>query len=196
MSKFKENSIVVIIGNAVGGLSKILPIGYETKVIMVSTYDETCLVSDKKDEASGSYWFPFSSLQLKSEYDMQNKSETKRIPFDLERAKRGDKVIDNKGRNVRIVCFDRKEEGYPLLTLHDAGDREYCDSHPSCGGRCLFMAPIEREAYCIALRNRNDGGVFMASSTSETFDHAEFRYAESYAEHFDLISITKISWTE
>jgi hypothetical protein len=65
MSKFKENSIVVIIGNAVGGLNNILPIGYETRVIMVSTYDETCLVSDKKDEASGSYWFPFSSLQLK-----------------------------------------------------------------------------------------------------------------------------------
>ena len=37
-------------------------------------------------------------------------------PFDIERAKRGDKVITRDGHAVRIVCFDALGE-YPVVAL-------------------------------------------------------------------------------
>ena len=38
------------------------------------------------------------------------------IPFDIERAKRGDKVVTRDGNAVRIVCFDALGE-YPVVGL-------------------------------------------------------------------------------
>ena len=37
-------------------------------------------------------------------------------PFDVERAKRGDKVITRDGNDVRILCFDALGE-YPVIAL-------------------------------------------------------------------------------
>ena len=37
-------------------------------------------------------------------------------PFDIERAKRGDKVITREGNAVRIVCFDALGD-YPIVAL-------------------------------------------------------------------------------
>lgn len=38
-------------------------------------------------------------------------------PFDLEKAKEGKPVCTRDGRPVRIICYDRKDEKYPIVAL-------------------------------------------------------------------------------
>lgn len=54
---------------------------------------------------------PLESIEL---VDVMFKQEP--TPFDIERAKRGDKVVTRDGSDVRIVCFDALGE-YPVVAL-------------------------------------------------------------------------------
>lgn len=38
-------------------------------------------------------------------------------PFNLEESKAGKKVITKDGREVKILCWDRKEQKYPIVAL-------------------------------------------------------------------------------
>ena len=57
---------------------------------------------------------------VKSAKKMKNKKK-KLIPFDLERAKAGDPVITGDGKDVRIICFDRNSEKFPIVVLKEDG---------------------------------------------------------------------------
>ncbi|WP_140920181.1 hypothetical protein [Limnobaculum xujianqingii] len=78
-------------------------------------------------------------------------------PFDLEAAKAGKPVVDRRGQHVRIICFDAKTQGYPLVALiHIRGDeipfsytehgRFYGKGDSPCE-RDLFMASTKREGF-------------------------------------------------
>ena len=41
----------------------------------------------------------------------------KKIPFNAELAKKGAKVQTADGRDVRILCYDRKSKDYPIVAL-------------------------------------------------------------------------------
>lgn len=49
----------------------------------------------------------------------------KLLQFDIEKAKAGAKVETREGRPVRIVCYDKKPEAYPILALVTDKDSEY-----------------------------------------------------------------------
>lgn len=77
-------------------------------------------------------------------------------PFDLEAAKNGAKLITRDGRPARIVCWDRKDEDYPLCALLE--DKEGHEQYYSYtkNGRIylegedefdLFMAPTKHEGW-------------------------------------------------
>lgn len=57
----------------------------------------------------------------------------KLIPFDIEKAKAGAKVVTREGLAVRMLCYDRKNE-QPVISLvtHDDG-REYVHSNEVSG---------------------------------------------------------------
>lgn len=46
-------------------------------------------------------------------------------PFDIEKAKAGHPVCTRDGRKARIICFDVKGDGYPIIALIDEGESEY-----------------------------------------------------------------------
>lgn len=46
-------------------------------------------------------------------------------PFDLDAAKRGEKVCLRDGTPVRIVCFDRKHDFLKLIVLVSTKDDDY-----------------------------------------------------------------------
>ncbi len=214
MSKFKEGDLCVAMGTQVNECFNPVNIGDQLRVTLVD--------DDKDDDKFEQFYYVSiigtgtisymkeSSLQFKSEYDkaMQNKTEPKRVPFDLERAKKGDKIsfredigeffakIHNQGEDIFLFKLSDYGHGLNEYIMTMANGVIYHGLKGQPANECFFMAPVERQAYCIALRNRNDGNIFMASKTSETFDHAELRYAESFAEYFDLIAINKISWIE
>lgn len=45
--------------------------------------------------------------------------KTKLIPFDVQKAKDGAKIVTGDGWEVRIPVFDRKLKDYPILALID-----------------------------------------------------------------------------
>ena len=66
------------------------------------------------------------------------------IPFDVERAKRiqaGEepgKIVTRAGRNVRVVCWDRHDDTYPIIALFWSKERinEVCKTYRNNG--CFF----------------------------------------------------------
>lgn len=48
----------------------------------------------------------------------------KQLPFDIEKAKAGAKVETRGGSPVRIVCYDKKPELFPILALVNYKDVE------------------------------------------------------------------------
>ena len=51
------------------------------------------------------------------EANKEQKSTFRVIPFDIEKAKQGAKVVTRDGHNVRILCFDRNSDIYPIVAL-------------------------------------------------------------------------------
>ncbi len=58
------------------------------------------------------------------EANEQQKPTVRTIPFDIEKAKQGAKVVTRDGRNVRILCFDRNSDEYPIVVLIQKKDGE------------------------------------------------------------------------
>lgn len=69
-------------------------------------------------------------------------------PFDLEAAKRGDKVVTRDGRKARILCFDVvNRNSYPILVL--IKDEEY-------GIENIHLMNPEGKYYSDGTGHRND----------------------------------------
>lgn len=49
----------------------------------------------------------------------------KKIPFNIEKAKAGAKVETRNGDPVRILCYDKKPDNYPILALINKESGEY-----------------------------------------------------------------------
>ena len=75
------------------------------------------------------------------------KTKYKTIPFDVERAKRisnGEeegKIVTRDGKEVRIICFDVKNDKYPIIGLVKEGDKEAPETFKKNG----IYAPDEKE---------------------------------------------------
>lgn len=85
-------------------------------------------------------------------------------PFDLEKAKAGAKVCTRDGRSARIICFDRKQQTYPIVALIQHEFKKYEEdltTHCKDGKRCptleqredLFMAPEKKEGWLNVFRD-------------------------------------------
>lgn len=79
-------------------------------------------------------------------------------PFDLELAKAGHPLQTSNGRPARIICYDRKNEYYPIVALVENPDFESEDAeeytiygrhniHVVSSDLDLYMAPIKREGW-------------------------------------------------
>lgn len=91
---------------------------------------------------------------------------TKLLPFDLEAAKAGAKVVTRDGRPARVVCFDKisQEEGLSLVALISNEDYEYMISLYKNGrvfraseeSADLFMAPTPVKRWRVIYRGADD----------------------------------------
>lgn len=114
-------------------------------------------------------------------------------PFDIEAAKRGEKVITRDGREVRIICFDRVNKIYPIIGLvrhKDKSEGVYSfDINGSQFGNGfskeldLFMAPKKKTLwYCLA--KSETGRIFTSSLySSEEYMSELLAHCEILATH-------------
>ena len=120
-------------------------------------------------------------------------------PFNLEEAKSGKPVCTRSGRPARIICFDRKDDRYPLVVLIDNDGSESCylfykngKLFVSAGEESendLFMAPTTHEGW-INLFHGADGAIKL----SNLYTSKQAAINNSNIKKF--ITTVKIEWEE
>lgn len=117
-------------------------------------------------------------------------------PFNIEEAKKGAKVCTRDGRKARIICFDRREEKYPIVALIADGENgEWVDTY-SPEGRSysgltsetdLFMAPEKHEGWI---------NIYKGGECSPKVWQSEQSARGSVIGNEDYITTIKIEWEE
>lgn len=208
MNRFKQGDDVVLID--VTGLSE-----SEKLKGSVFKYDMDFVSGDKWGHISNdtvAMTAPWTSLQLKSEYDMQNnqnKTEVKRIPFDLERAIKGDKVIDREGSiyhdffltksGILYAWFKRNESDVELYTTYNERGEWLCtrsmEAYPNHQHYHLFMAPVEKKGW-IGIMKTNEDHITAIVTHAYPDEISLLNAINEYFTERILICTKEISWTE
>ena len=105
------------------------------------------------------------------------------IPFDVQRAKRSSngeeegKIVTRDGKEVRIICFDLKNDKYPIIGLVKEGDKEAPETFKKNG----IYAPDEKECeYDLFLSvpewtTFKDGDVYKTESGSVAIYNGNYK---------------------
>ncbi len=116
--------------------------------------------------------------------------------FDLEAAKAGAPVCTGDGRKARIICFDVKDERYPIVALVEEDGEEILRSYTAKGSiECedadsLMMASTKHEGWINICKSygsyATDGYIYATEETAK-------RGCEAMEGYIDTI---KIEWEE
>ena len=111
------------------------------------------------------------------------------------------KVVTRDGRKVRILCTDREDLDFPIITLikKKLGGGEVLYAHTKDGLYCntcstihdLFFAPEKHEGWINIYRNEDEDyykGMVIFSSKEDAIEKGR-RFS-------DYITTTKIEWEE
>ena len=111
------------------------------------------------------------------------------------------KVVTRDGRNVRIICTDRRKDDYPIVALcsMDNGSENCYSYHPngkmhlnvdSCMD--LFFAPEKHEGW-INLAINSSGEIFVATN----HPHKDEKTAKlAVSDKSNVVATCKITWEE
>lgn len=119
--------------------------------------------------------------------------------FDLEAAKNGAPVIARNGEKVRILCFDRKNNYYPIIALTNSDNGEEFDSFAIDGGfysadrishKDLVMAPVKKTGWINIYHTMTSGRTISGMTIYET---KEMAMANTQVE---AVACTQIEWEE
>ena len=110
--------------------------------------------------------------------------------FDLEAAKLGKPVCTRDGRKARIICFDCKDQHYPIVALIECDDTEVVQNYSNKGeaiigdewDKDLMMLPEKKEGWVNVYKD----------SVYDTKDEALIGRSESRG----YIGTIKINWSE
>lgn len=121
--------------------------------------------------------------------------------FDLEKAKAGHPVCTRDGKEVRILCFDKKGR-FPVVALVKDGDNEDAFSYDDTGRYIddgkeypydLFMKTVKQEKWInIYDSNRH---LFTGGSLYDSKKEAE-KNAEKDKETYLYYKTAKVEWDE
>ena len=111
------------------------------------------------------------------------------------------KVVTRDGRNVRILCTDREDLDFPIITLiKKKFGGEVIYAHTKDGLYCntcstihdLFFAPEKHEGWVNIYKSKYDG-----YELSQVYQRKEDAENEKYINDSDVyIATTKIEWEE
>ena len=117
-------------------------------------------------------------------------------PFNLKEAKKGKPVCTRNGLPVRIVCFDRINNSYPIVALIDRGVKEELVTYTNEGKYSiddhvndLVMVSNKKVAYVVMER----------VSTKLLATYSTIEGAQSYIKEFcsnDNLIIGTLTWEE
>lgn len=126
--------------------------------------------------------------------------------FNLELAKAGHPVQTKNGRPVRIICYNKVDANYPIVTLVKRLDVEKEETiHYTLDGRFnvevkddkfdLVMAPIKKEGWINVYRSSNGA---MYTEQERIYNSEEEAIAGKFDRTYNRVYVTskKIEWEE
>lgn len=123
-------------------------------------------------------------------------------PFNMEEAKKGRRVVDAEGHEVRILCFDKSGDSYPVVALIKDGNGFECLKQFTEEGMYittgetvmdLKMAPVDKQGWVSLYRSSQTGEVYCG----ETICDSEYRAEDIHENDGDeKVDIVRIRWTE
>ena len=146
---------------------------YKLKIYGYSTKDKRVCFSDGYDV--------FIKAKQNKE-DMEEKKLNLK-PFDIQKAREGKPVCTRDGRKARIICFDLKNDEYPIVAAVGNGSSETLFSYTTNGeiadgiesDKDLMMLPEKRIGW---ININKDAGLFTSKEEAErdcTKDYATVR---------------------
>lgn len=123
--------------------------------------------------------------------------------FDIELAKAGVPVCTRDGHKARIVCFDYKNDKYPLIVLISKHDGEWLSPYTANGmfdrheesKLDLFMAPATHTGY-VAIYRDAEGNTVVGSQVYESEEIAKMKGGLQSPYRSEPVGYSKIEWEE
>lgn len=123
-------------------------------------------------------------------------------PFNMEEAKKGKRVVDAEGHEVRILCFDKSGDRYPVVALvkdnngfeclkQFTEERMYVIEGENVMD--LKMVPMDKQGWINLYRSSQTGEVYCG----ETICDSEYRAEDIHENDGDeKVDIVRIRWAE
>lgn len=122
--------------------------------------------------------------------------------FNMEEAKKGKRVVDAEGHEVRILCFDKSGDIYPVVALVKNDNGFECLKQFTEEGMYitsgetvmdLKMVPVDKQGWINLYRSSQTGEVYCG----ETICDSEYRAEEIHENEGDeKVDIVRIRWAE
>lgn len=118
-------------------------------------------------------------------------------PFDIELAKAGHSVCLKNGKKARVICFDVKQQGYPVIALVEEDGKEVVMSYTEKGQTCAYPS-----AYDLMMASEKKTGWINIMDSKEPYVYCAKVYPtemEAIADVLDVedyIATIQIEWGE
>lgn len=123
-------------------------------------------------------------------FDKKEKGKLNLKPFDLKAAKLGKPVCTRDGRNARIICFDLKNDEYPIVAAVGNDSSETLFSYTTNGE---IANGIESDKDLMMLPEKKEGWVNLYKSSAHSTKEEAMKYRNKCNDYIDTI---KIEWEE
>ena len=139
----------------------------------------------------------FIDIEIQTKEDMEEKKLNLK-PFDIQKAREGKPVCTRDGRKARIICFDLKNDEYPIVAAVGNDSSETLFSYTTNGeiadgiesDKDLMMLPEKKEGWVNVYKkeqNRYVKGIFPSREIALNFISEKSR---------EYIATIKITWEE
>ena len=166
-------------------------------------FQATNIAEDKKElEVLDSFLLRCWQMGWLKQYEDVEEKKTNLSPFDIQKAREGKPVCTRDGRKARIICFDLKNEEYPIVAAigNDSSETLLCytingeivkGSYKS--DKDLMMLPEKKEGWVNVYNHL--GVITLSHNPFDTKEEAleELKSASGRAYCVDTI---KINWEE
>lgn len=119
-------------------------------------------------------------------------------PFDIERAKDGDKVVTRDGRDVEILKYDRIHPSQPIVALLDEGGWQHVSLFTHCG-RYLSPSTDHCNDLMMATKKKSITKWFNIDKSGFAYSYFSENDAKQDALYFDCVIIAQpvpFEWEE
>ena len=113
-------------------------------------------------------------IEIKQNKEDMEENKLSLKPFDIQKAREGKPVCTRDGRKARIICFDKKNDYYPIIALVETEGREcifqytsngeYLEGNENNSHSNLMMLPERREGW---VNVYNDAPIYDTKESAE-----------------------------